>query len=236
MIFYRKILKKFNIQVRNLSIKYFLRKRIHFVHIGRTGGSAIRNSLLELNSKQSKFFFCIYSHAFTCYHLKSDSKYILTIRDPIERFYSCFYARKYRNYPWAEVKKSNQGEVETFMKFEHANLLAESLNSDNLEIKKNAHLAMKSIRGVNRPYSFYFNKDFLIKNKPFFVIENKNLNINFNNFLKKLNLEPMKLTNDNVIAHKTIHKEETPKLSNLATHNLGSWYHKDIELYNFITK
>jgi len=83
-----------------------------FIHIGKCGGSTITNTLNNNNIKFNRV------HV-TCPQYQSDKKYLIAIRNPVERFVSAFCWRKFlvsRNHePWQ--KDRFHGEYNFFQKF-----------------------------------------------------------------------------------------------------------------------
>ena len=226
--------------LRNFNIKSYFRKRLHFIHIGRTAGSSIRYCLIRFNILQKKYYFNYYGHSFKLYHLGKKGTYFFTIRNPINRFVSGFNDRKNR----AEFEtitdpkkiskyKISIEEQESFQTFSNANHLAESIYSKVSDVQSKAVIAMNNIKHINDPYTTYFNKDDLTARKPFFVMEAEKLEEDFFNFCEKLELKKIDLPIDNILKHKS--KDfDNKKLSKTATLNLKSWYKKDFDFYNFV--
>ena len=82
-----------------------------FIHIGKCGGSTIRTTLANNNINFDKLH--VYDmEGFKC---QSDKKYLIVLRNPVERFVSAFYWRKYL----VSEKQKNRfdGEYEFFQKF-----------------------------------------------------------------------------------------------------------------------
>lgn len=87
---------------------------VHFMHIGKTGGTAIKNSLKNKKLTILKNFVIVHEgHGFRLKNLPRDHTLFFFVRDPLDRYVSGFYSR-YRmgmptNYnPW------KNGEEEAF--------------------------------------------------------------------------------------------------------------------------
>ena len=226
-------LKKIRLDIRNFSFTSIFRKRFHFIHIGKTGGSAIRHSLIKFNSNQKKFYFFYYGHSFKAFKLKKNQKYFFCIRNPLSRFVSGFYSRQRMGRPWSSVSKWSQNEEEAFRNFKDVNQLAESLYSNDVLLKNKAEQAMVSIKHLKDNYTTWFDKEFFENHKPFFVFETESLDYDFKIFCKKLNLKHFDLSKNKITIHKNDYSE-IPKLSNLSATNLRKWYANDILLYDYV--
>lgn len=226
--------------LRNFNIKSYFRKRLHFIHIGRTAGSSIRHSLIRFNILQKKYYFNYYGHSFKLHHLSKNQTYFFTIRSPINRFASGFNDRKNRarfeiiTDPKKITKyKISTEEQKSFQIFSNANHLAESIYSNDSDTQSKAVMAMNNIKHINDPYTSYFNKEDLIVRKPFFVMETEKLEEDFSKFCEKLKLKKIDLPIDNILKRSS--KDfDNKKLSDLAILNLKSWYKKDFDFYNFV--
>jgi len=243
-----KILKyKFNLYVkkiyffRNFNIKSYFRKKLHFIHPGRTGGTNIRNYLTRLNNYQKKYYFNCYGHLFKFHHLGKNNKYLFTIRDPIDRFVSGFNVRKnlaqFEN--TTDPKKITKYKIsvkehESFKNFSSANHLAENIYSNDLAKQSKAIIAMNNIKHIKDTYISFLNKEDITKNKPFFVIETEKLEEDFFKLCDKLKLEKIDLSLNNISKNFRKSKvSDDKKLSDLAISNLRRWYKKDFDFYKF---
>lgn len=233
-IFKKRLLRYFGINVRNLSLSFFFRKRIHFIHIGRTGGSVLRDALLKINLTQKKYFFCVYGHDFQAFNLKKKDKYIIIFRDPLKRFVSSFYSRKFKNISSYTKTKLPKEEENILNTFQHANDLAESLCSNDENVKKKAIQAISTLKNVKDKYIHYINLKFMKKHPPLFIFKTESLEDDFSKFIKFLDIKTdISLSKDKNIMKKNDYKN-IPNLSNLSVSNLTKWYKDDILLYNSI--
>jgi hypothetical protein len=99
-----------------------------FIHIGKCGGSTIRSLLKKYN-----FNFNVI-HVYEREEYKSCKKYLIALRNPVERFVSAFYWRKYL--ASTSQKNSFRGEYEFFQKYP----TIESLIQDDITILKKQYV------------------------------------------------------------------------------------------------
>ena len=96
-------------------------------------------------------------------------------------------------------------------------------------------IAMNNIKHIKDTYISSLNKEYLIKNKPFFVIESEKLEEDFFKLCNKLKCKKIDLPLKNISKNYRRGKDsDDKKLSDLAISNFKKWYKKDIELYKFI--
>lgn len=206
-------------------------KIVHFIHIGKTAGTAIKNAengkkSFFSNSKFLKNYVLIMeNHDFKLMDVKNGEYSFFVIRDPISRFVSGFYSRfrmgQPRIYnPWTDLERK------AFEKFATPNELGEALSSQNPEVRHDAENAMRNIKHVNSSYwdwmgSMEYIK--LNKSKILFYLRQENLNEDIffvkNNFGIDLGVLP----DDNIKSHKNPDSLDK-KLSDVAKENLRSWY------------
>jgi hypothetical protein len=209
---------------------FFKKKVIHFLHIGKTGGTTL-TKMLDTH-KFRKFKIKIHSHDFKFTDVTGDELIIFFLRNPIDRFVSGFYSRKRMgkpvyNVPW------NKDEIKAFEAFETPNELAEMLCSDEDSLKKKAEDAMKGIRHVNTHFKdWLIDEEYLIKHKnQIFYIGYQET---FNSDVKKLYKKLTKNTYSKDIAKEHQARGKSDKfLSEKAIRNLKEWYEHDFKLFQF---
>ncbi len=125
-----------------------------FVHLGKTGGSSIIDSL-----KKHGF------HKFEVIHVQKvkynpNKKYVLLLRDPIARFISAFNWRYFlliddkQKKSWDKnTKPASKNELQLLLKYKTPNALAEDIVNFNYN--------KDYIHHINEGYEFYFN-DFIL--------------------------------------------------------------------------
>ena len=76
------------------------RRIIHYLHIGKTGGSAVKHALREQNAvDQGSYFFVLHEHEAQLRDLPAGDPYVFAVCDPLERFCSVFFSRKPKDQP-----------------------------------------------------------------------------------------------------------------------------------------
>lgn len=210
--------------------------RVHFLHIGKTGGSALKYALKDILSTKTHLLILHEKHHITLKHLPKGEKVIFAVRNPVERYISGFCSRlrkgrpKY-NYQWSK------GEEEAFTLFNTPNELAISLSSKDVKLRSKAFKAMRSIQHVRSSYwDWFINEEFFydrIKD-VLFVCQQEQLDDDFDKVKNILNIpESIILPNDAVLAHKNPFEMDR-ELSNKAIENLKEWYTKDYEFLKLL--
>ena len=203
---------------------------LHFLHIGKTGGTTIIR--MFGNQQGKKHVLSTHSHDYTLKDVPAGELAFFFLRHPISRFVSGFNSRQRKGQPTYNVPWNEEEEF-GFLKFEGANDLAESLNSADEELRSSAVRAMKGIRHVNTSFKdWLIGADYLKSNsdKLFYIGFQENFDRDVAAFYKKYTAKKFKTE------VKQLH--QTPAnmskhLSDRAMKNLEDWYKEDIQLYNF---
>ena len=217
---------------------------ISFLHIGKTGGTAIKDAWTPLREGKQKSIlittkseisykvkFC--GHGTTVNNLGENELFMFCIRDPIQRFVSGFNSRLRKgrpryNCPWMESEKI------AFSKFKTPNKLAEGLSSANITEKASAQKAMKGIRHVKNPISQWtgtFEEIMEIKDRIFFIFNQETLNDDHDLFLNRISI--CEDDKSKIVLRKSHvgDASNSTKLSALAVKNLQHYYKEDIVLH-----
>lgn len=220
--------------LRKLYQRLFAKPRVHFLHIGKTGGSAVTYVLKKYKTR-GRYELVIHSHHTKFRDIPSGEKIIFFLRDPVTRFVSGFYSRQRQGQPryfspWSEDEKI------VFERFETPEQLALALSSDAQEEVQAARHAMGSIVHVKDHYWNWFdNVDYCQSRLGdiSFVGFQERLAEDFDALKSRLGLpDSLALPDDDVHAHKSPgHLDKS--LSDAAVRNLRDWYRGDYEFMEF---
>ena len=205
------------------------RPKLHVLHIGKTGGTALKHALGEYEDSAS-FHLLFRGHDVTLAQVPKGERFMFVLRDPLDRFVSAFNGRfredrpRY-HYPWREQER------EAFAIFRTPDELACALSSDNLVERASAERAMHGIGHVNTPYSFWFESRTAFEARLpdlFFIGLLDSLDDDFALLRRKLGLpESAHLPVDETVRHETPYGFDT-RLGDEAKANLGRWYAWDV--------
>jgi hypothetical protein len=129
---------------------------VHFVHIGKTGGTAIKHVLRPVFRAETETalgkVILHKGHTFKLADVPRGDKAIFCVRDPLSLFVSAFHSRLRKGQPKFYFEWS-PAEAAAFERFPTPQALAEGLGSPERETRKAAQDAMKAIqhiRGIRR--------------------------------------------------------------------------------------
>jgi hypothetical protein len=205
---------------------------VHFIHVRKTGGTAIKEALKDVSETQ-RYKLKLHRHAKKLRDIPYGEKVFFFLRDPVSRFVSGFNSRLRQgrpryNYPW------NENEKIAFACFPTANSLAENLFQKSQAI--DPQWAMEKIRHVNSTYAEWFDSiEYLNSRKEdiLFIGFQETLEQDFSIIKKQLGLpENITLPQDDFLSHKTPDNFNV-SLSEQAMQNLREWYATDYDFLNF---
>jgi len=205
-------------------------KTVNFLHIPKTGGTAIKH---VLKNKNKNYNILLKTHDYTLVDVVNSNSYgIFILRDPIERFISAFNSR---------LRKGQPRYNTTWTAFEEK--LYNTYNTPN-DLAENLYVNKFNFNLINRlqqrihfkNLSYWLNCiDYVINNKEHILYVGflDTLNEDFNNIIKILKLDSnLKLPTDDINSHKTPNKY-SKYLSDDAIKNLQILYKEDLEFYTF---
>jgi Sulfotransferase family len=213
------------------------RRVLHFLHIGKTGGTAAK-SALRGHEKSGSYEIILHEHEFQLKDVPLGEKVVFFVRDPISRFVSGFYGRQRQDLPRHDAPWT-LGEEIAFRRFKTPNELALALSTDDQELQAAAINAIRMISHLRSPHWTWF------KNEHYFLCRHSDiLFIGFQETLKEdfallkkiLNLpQYVKLPEDEVASHKNpIHMDR--RLDEQAIQNLKIWYARDYQFLELCGK
>lgn len=219
-------------------IKTFGVKPMHFLHIGKTGGTAIKNAFVDRYTQRKPWLFSnknctilFHGHKIKLTDVPEGEKVFFFVRNPLNRFVSGFYSRKLaatsRNGSWSDT------EVEVFNKFEKPNDLALALSSDDEMLRGLAVKGLNNMGHVRHSYWRWFgSKDYFLRRLDdiLFVGRQETLNHDFER-LKNIVGADVVLPRDDSKTHKTPEHLDK-KLDDEAKNNLLEHYKTDYDFLN----
>ena len=207
---------------------------VHFLHIGKTGGSAVKHALrsvapLRPQYEQSFPALLLHRHSMRLCDIPPGEKFFFFVRDPVSRFVSGFWSGQRQGRP-RYCASWSQAERDAFLLFASPDELATALSSSDLNERSRAEVAMRSIRHVRDSYWKWFDNEeyFLFRlDDLLFVGYQSQLSKDFEILKSKLRLpKTLILPTDDVQAHIAPgHLERT--LQDVAVRNLRRWYQED---------
>lgn len=205
--------------------------QVHFLHIGKTGGTAIAEALRPI---AEDFGILLHNHETKLRDVPRRDRVFFFLRHPIPRFVSGFNSRLRKGAPRYRYEWSH-AEAKAFARFTKANDLAEALSSPDEQILGQAQAAMRGIQHVNSLYTNWFSGIAEVEERAGSIVLlglQESLSADFESLKLALRL-PRELTlpPDDLRAHRTpggLHRD----LSSLAEHNLHLWYEEDIRFYD----
>jgi hypothetical protein len=211
---------------------------VHFLHVGKTGGTAVKTALRKtdpgyepgygVRTPSHRVF--LHEHKTTLSDVPQGEKFFFFLRDPIDRFVSGFYSRKREGkpryyFPWTDA------EEEAFRRYPTPNELALALSSDDPDERRSAAEAMQSIQHVGDTYSRWYESEeyFLSRlSDALLVGRAERLDEHFTRLRMSLNLSSeAALPDSNKKAHKNPYSELDTHLDGEARRNLEKWYSED---------
>lgn len=217
-------------------LRKFKKKDLLFFHLNRGGGNSLRIAFDIISKEKKSLQILRLSHRIKVNNInfKKKPKYIFNFREPTNRFYSIFYARKRAR----KINKNINNTLENkfFSHNKDINFLCENLfNKDKVIDEMSNSECLNKLNSLNHNLETWFDINFLIKNKPFFIFQFENLELDFQNFCKKINYEKSINLASLYKYHKIgLNYEKLPKLSETSIKNLKLYLQNDYKIYNYL--
>lgn len=209
-----------------------MKPRAHFLHIGKTGGSAVQTAL-ESYVDVGTYEILLQPHRVTLKDVPPGDAVFFTLRHPVTRFVSGFNDRLRLGQPkycywWSPT------EQEAFACFQCANELAEALSDPDDLWRDLAQRAMDSIQHVSTSFWFWLQNPAYFRSRRadlLFVGFQESLSSDFPRLLNRLGLdEQIPLPTDPVVANQAPDCTDQA-ISALGRRNLLAHYAADVKLY-----
>lgn len=206
--------------------------KAHFLHIGKTGGTAVKLAL-KPHLYDGKYEIVLEHHNTRLKDVPVGEVVFFVLRHPLTRFVSAFNYRQRRALPreyWPWTPK----EAEAFICFQSANELAEALSDPEDFWRQLAQEAMRSIEHVRDSFwTWFHNPAYFAERRDdlLFVGFQETLESDFQQLLNILGLdERIALPADSTVANRAPTCPTEP-LSELGRQNLLRHYAADVQFY-----
>lgn len=209
------------------------RKVVHFIHIRKTGGTAIK-SALQQRYPSAQSIIVLHKHRTTLKNIPKGDR-VFFLRDPVARFVSGFLCRLNESrpahyWPWLPEERL------AFERFPTPNALALALYSDSPGEREAAQNAVLAVGHLKYHYSYWLIARQYLESRLddiIFIGFQEALSQGFENLKVQLNLPvELVLPKDDAIAHRTPTLVDK-RLTGEAVANLKRWYADDYELYEY---
>lgn len=124
------------------------RARLHFLHVGKTGGTAVKAAFGDDDVVTPTHRLVLHGHEVTLADVPDGERVVVVVRDPVSRFVSAFNSRLRRGRPRYDAPWS-PGEAAAFAAFPTADALARALGDPSR--RERAVEAMHAVRHVRDP-------------------------------------------------------------------------------------
>jgi hypothetical protein len=201
---------------------------VHFLHIGKTGGSAIKAALRDFRETHD---IALHPHWVPAETVPAHERFFFCVRDPVTRFVSAFNSRLRMGKPTGFVEWDADEEW-AFARFPTPQALATALGADDATEARHARRAMRSIRHVRQHQHEWFPSpalDYLRNNarRVIWIGFQESLESDFELLKRKLRLpEDTMLPVDAVISHR-MPDGFSISLSEEGAGNIAAWYAED---------
>ena len=211
------------------------REIVHYLHIGKTGGTALKHALEE-HLVTPRYFIKLHRHHYFLKHVPVGEKFFFSIRDPKDKFTSAFYSRQREDRPKFYLPW-NHGEAVAFTTFDTPNELALALSSDDKELREKAELSMRTMVHVRESYWRWFADETYLESRLddlLHICHLKSMDEDFATLKSILEMpEGVSLPKDGKLSHSSS-KNLDRSLDARALSNLRNWYSEDYELMSLL--
>ena len=203
---------------------------VHFLHIGKTGGTAVKEALAD-HTVTDRHVLALHLHHFKLQDVPAGEKVVFFLRDPISRFVSGFLNQQRQGLP-RYFSPWTPGEKRAFSRFSTPNELAIALSSEDPDLRNAAEAAMRTIKHVRSSVWGWFGDPDYFSSRAgdvLFVGFQERLGADFERLKEILNLpSSIRLPDKETESHKTPDVADK-RLSDEARTNLEEWFAADYE-------
>jgi hypothetical protein len=204
----------------------------HLIHVGKTGGTALRQTLLPYVDA-GRYTIFLHGHSMTLPRLRHGEKAFFFQREPVSKFLSAFYYRQRQAQPYWHVPWWPE-EALAFAQFRSANDLANALSAADGELRARAVHAMRSIHHVkDSVFRWLADETYFLSRLDdiLFIGFQEQFGQDFEALKRILHLpDTVHLpTEDSGVYQKT--PARLKYLDATAEANLRAWYARDVEFY-----
>ena len=210
---------------------------VHFIHVGKCGGTALRHAVRQAqvvaDGLESPWgpVSAQPGHRLTLSDIPDGDKAVLAFRDPESRFVSGFYSRLRKGKP-RHFREWSDKERQAFEWFRSPEELADALG-DRAEQRTRAEFAMRSIRQLRRPMTRWAGRPALFRRnlgKVLYVARQETLDEDWERLKDLLGIPPdVMLPHDDRGAHRTDYPRDIA-IGERGRAALARWYAEDYEL------
>ena len=209
-------------------------RRVHVLHIGKTGGTAMRVALTPYVKRICDLELFLHPHETRLEQVPTSEKAMFILRDPVDRFVSGFNSRRRRGPP--HNVEWNRAETVAFANFATPNDLAVTLSAADDREREKAASAMRGIRHVNTFYANWLRSvDYMRARRPdiLWVGLTSRLSEDFVGLRRVLGLPAdCYLPVDPLVAHRRSDSDPIG-LSDTGVSNIAAWYADDYPFLDY---
>jgi len=202
---------------------------VHFLHIRKTGGMALKAALSPVAAERGLL---LREHGTALAKVPRGERAVFVVRDPVARFVSGFNSRLRMGRPLFD-RPWNAAEAEAFAAFKTPDELAQALDARTPA----ALAAMSGIRHVNQPLSDWLVSESYLRERLgdiLWVGRTETLAADLEEIKRRLDLPPsLRLPADEVSSHRTPQSMQT-QLSSKGRAALERWYEADLRMLAFL--
>jgi hypothetical protein len=198
----------------------------HFLHIGKTGGTALRFALHDVRSATA-YRLVLHGHRAHLDGIPVGEKFFYSVRDPIDRYVSGFLSRQRQGRP-SHFRPWTEGEATAFSLFDSPEALGAALSVEDGVQRAAAEHAMRSISHLSSSYWKWFDDPSYFKSRADDLLWiGRQDALDVESLARALGVDELSLPEDPTIANRA--QGPKPELSDLVRQNLRQWYAKDYE-------